>query len=132
MDINSKTNVEGLHTNDNQIIETISRNESLNSYSFQNYGMNRHIRIVGVGGSMREGSFSTLAVKMVLDLSKNNYGAETNLVDLRQTKLPIYNSDDSSHNAIQKMGHLLTWADSFVLSSPDYHGSHVWRYEKLS
>ena len=60
---------------------------------------------------------------MVLDLSKNNYGAETNLVDLRQTKLPIYNPDDSSHNNIQKMGHLLEWADSFILASPDYHGS---------
>ena len=66
---------------------------------------------------MREGSFSTIAVKMVLDLSKNNYGAETNLVDLRQTKLPIYNPDDSSHNNIQKMGHLLGWADSFILAS---------------
>jgi NAD(P)H-dependent FMN reductase len=118
---NSETNSERSDTNENQRIETISRNESLNS--FRNYGKSRRIRIVGVGGSMREGSFSTLAVKMVLDLSKNNYGAETNLVDLRQTKLPIYNPDDSSHNNIQKMGHLLKWADSFVLASPDYHGS---------
>ena len=120
MVINSETN-KRFDTNDNQRIETISRNESLNSLG--NYGMNRPIRIVGVGGSMREGSFSTIAVKMVLDLSKNNYGAETNLVDLRQTKLPIYNPDDSSHNNIQKIGHLLEWADSFILASPDYHGS---------
>lgn len=82
MVINSETN-KRFDTNDNQRIETISRNESLNSLG--NYGMNRPIRIVGVGGSMREGSFSTIAVKKVLDLSKNNYGAETNLVDLRQT-----------------------------------------------
>lgn len=121
MNTNSETNSERSDTNENQRIETISRNESLNS--FGNYGKSRRIRIVGVGGSMREGSFSTLAVKMVLDLSKNNYGAETNLVDLRQTKLPIYNPDDSAHNNIQKMGHLLKWADSFVLASPDYHGS---------
>jgi hypothetical protein len=104
----AKTNSERYDTNDNQRIEIISRNESLNSYSLRNYGVNRRIRIVGVGGSIREGSFSTLAVKMVLDLSKNNYCAETNLVDLRQTKLPIYNPDDISHNNIQKMGHLLT------------------------
>jgi len=57
--------------------------------------MNRRIRIVGVGSSMRERSFSTLAVKMVLDLSKNDYGAETSLIDLRQTNIPIYNPDDS-------------------------------------
>jgi hypothetical protein len=35
---------------------------------------------------------------MVLDVSRNSCGAETNLVDLRQTKLPIYNLDDSSRN----------------------------------
>jgi NAD(P)H-dependent FMN reductase len=121
MDSNSDTNSERFDTNDNQRIETISRNDSL--HSLGNYGMNRHIRIVGVGGSVREGSFSTLALKVVLDLSKNNYGAETNLVDLSQTKLPMYNPDDSSHNNIQKMGQLLKWADSFILASPDYHGS---------
>ncbi|HET7149628.1 MAG TPA: NAD(P)H-dependent oxidoreductase [Candidatus Nitrosopolaris sp.] len=85
--------------------------------------MNRPIRIVGIGSSMREGSFSTLAVKMVLDLSKNKYGAETMLVDLRKTRLPIYNPDYSSDKNIRKMEHLLKWADSFVLASPDYHGS---------
>lgn len=104
MNTNSETNSERSDTNENQRIETISRNESLNS--FGNYGKSRRIRIVGVGGSMREGSFSTLAVKMVLDLSKNNYGAET-----------------KTRDNIQKMGHLLKWADSFVLASPDYHGS---------
>ena len=81
---------------------------------------------------MREHSFSTLAVKMVLDLSKNNYGAETNLVDLRQTKLPIYNPDDSSHNNIQKMEHLLKWADSFVPSISRLSWVYVWGTEKLS
>ncbi|PWU79087.1 MAG: hypothetical protein DLM72_19155, partial [Candidatus Nitrosopolaris wilkensis] len=64
MNTNSETNSERSDTNENQRIETISKNESLNS--FGNYGKSRRIRIVGVGGSMREGSFSTLAVKMVL------------------------------------------------------------------
>jgi FMN reductase len=82
--------------------------------------LNRRIRIVGVGSSMREHSFSTLAIKMVLDLSKNDYGAETYLIDLRQTNIPIYNPDDSSQNNVQRMGQRLRWADSFVLASPDY------------
>src|SRR5438128_10815771 len=85
--------------------------------------MKRPIRIVGIGSSMRKNSYSTLAVKMVLDLSKKNYNAETNLLDLRHTKLPIYDPDDSSHTNIQEIGHLLKWADAFVLASPDYHGS---------
>lgn len=71
---------------------------------------------------MREHPFSTLVVKMVLDLSKNDYGAETYL-RLRQTNIPIYNPDDSSQNNLQRMGQRLRWADSFVLASPDYHGS---------
>ena len=47
MNINSETNSERFDTNENQRIETISRDESLNS--FGNYEMNRRIRIVGVG-----------------------------------------------------------------------------------
>lgn len=49
--------------------------------------------------------------------------AETYLIDLRQTNIPIYNPDDSSHNSLQRMGQRLRRTDSFVLASPDYHGS---------
>jgi len=83
--------------------------------------MNRPIRILAVAGSLREGSYSTFAAKMALDLSKN-YGAVTNVLDLRHTKLPIYDPDDSTQS-IQEARHLLEWADAFVLASPDYHGS---------
>ncbi|MGA9152828.1 MAG: NAD(P)H-dependent oxidoreductase, partial [Candidatus Nitrosopolaris sp.] len=83
--------------------------------------MNRPIRILAVAGSLREGSYSTLAAKMVLDLSKN-HGAVTNFLDLRHAKLPIYDPDDSTQN-IQEARHLVEWADAFVLASPDYHGS---------
>jgi hypothetical protein len=41
---------------------------------FRNHLMNRPIRILAVAGSLREGSYSTLAAKMALNLSKN-YGA---------------------------------------------------------
>src|SRR5215831_4777617 len=84
--------------------------------------MNRPIRILAVGSSLREGSYSTLAAKMALDLSNKNYGAVTNFVDLRHTKLPIYDPDDSTQN-IQEARHLVEWADAFILASPDYHGS---------
>ena len=99
-------------------MESTTKNES-----FGNYGMNRHLRIVGVGSSMRESSHSTLAVKLMLDTSNKNYGAEMSLLDLRRSKLPIHNPDDDCHNNIQEIGHLLKWADVFVLASPDYHGS---------
>jgi NAD(P)H-dependent FMN reductase len=86
---------------------------------FRSHG---HIRILAVGSSLREGSYSTLAAKVALDLSNKNYGAVTNFLDLRYTKLPTYDPDDSSQN-IQEVRHLVEWADAFVLASPDYHGS---------
>lgn len=121
MEISNKKDYQGLEATDNQRIEPTSRNESSNIS--RKYRMKRPIRIVGIGSSMRKHSYSTLAVKMVLDLSKNNYDAETNLLDLRRTKLAIYNPDESFHTNIQEIGHLLEWADAFVLASPDYHGS---------
>jgi NAD(P)H-dependent FMN reductase len=111
VDVSSKTNSK----------ESEAFPETLKTIPFRNHLMNRPIRILAVGSSLREGSFSTLAAKLALDLSKN-YGAVTNFLDLRHTKLPIYDPDDSSQN-IQGARHLVEWADAFVLASPDYHGS---------
>jgi FMN reductase len=116
VDINSK-NPKELEAQFVEIRKTIPFRTHLS----RNHLMNRPIRILAVGSSLREGSYSTLAAKMVLDLSKN-YGAVTNFLDLRHTKLPIYDPDDSSQN-IQEARHLVEWADAFVLASPDYHGS---------
>jgi len=65
--------------------------ETRKTIPFRNRLMNRPIRILAMAGSLREGSYSTLAAKMALDLSKN-YGAVTNFLDLRHTKLPIHKS----------------------------------------
>src|ERR671934_2425268 len=83
------------------------------------------IKILGVGSSMRQGSYSTLAVKIVLEIAAKKYGAETRLLDLRQTNLPLYNPADQlpKSNDIQIVVESVNWADAFVLASPDYHGS---------
>ena len=81
------------------------------------------IKILGVGSSMREGSCSTLAVKIVLDFARR-HGAEIRLLDLRQTKLPMYDPNSESNDPqIQKVEEDVNWADAFVLATPDYHGS---------
>ncbi|HYA82988.1 MAG TPA: NADPH-dependent FMN reductase [Candidatus Bathyarchaeia archaeon] len=114
MDVNIKKN----STEFPETRETIKKEFLI---PFGNHLMNRPIRILAVAGSLREGSYSTLGAKMALNLSKN-YGAVTNFLDLRHTKLPIYDPDDSTQN-IQEARHLVEWADAFVLASPDYHGS---------
>jgi NAD(P)H-dependent FMN reductase len=85
--------------------------------------MNRQIRIVDIGSRKREGSFRTLEVRVVLDLSNKNYCAEKNLLDLRHAT--TYNLDDSSDNNIQEIGDHRNWVDALVLASPDYHGVHT-------
>ena len=81
---------------------------------------------MGVGSSMREGSYGTRTLRIVLNSIKG-YKAETLLLDLRATKMPIFNPSSSNRSAtdtdIQKVTELVNWADAFILASPDYHGS---------
>jgi NAD(P)H-dependent FMN reductase len=84
------------------------------------------LNVLGVGSSMREGSYGTRSLRIVLDIIKR-HKAETRLLDLRATKMPIFNPSSSNGSAtdtdIQKVTELVNWADAFILASPDYHGS---------
>jgi FMN reductase len=82
------------------------------------------LNILGVAGSMREGSFSTRTLKIVLDRARK-YEAETRLLELRKTSMPFFNPDLSTQSDMnmQKATDQVNWADAFILVSPDYHGS---------
>lgn len=120
MNVDSKNGVEILNEQHSEKVPTLRSGLLTPSDSLR---MSRPIRILGVGSSTRERSYSTLAAKLVLDLASENYGAETNLLDLHHTKLPMYNPDDNIQSITPTVGNLLRWADAFVLASPDYHGS---------
>jgi azobenzene reductase len=80
------------------------------------------LNVLGVGSSMRQGSYSTTALNMILDMAKGNE-AETKLLDLRQTNLPmLYAAKDDTHE-IGQVTELVEWADAYILATPDYHGS---------
>jgi NAD(P)H-dependent FMN reductase len=80
------------------------------------------LNVLGVGSSMRQGSYSTIALNMILDMAKGNE-AETKLLDLRQTNLPmLYAVKDDTHE-IGQVTELVEWADAYILATPDYHGS---------
>ncbi|MFL6369122.1 MAG: NADPH-dependent FMN reductase [Nitrososphaeraceae archaeon] len=53
------------------------------------------INILGVGGSMRQGSYSTLTLKLVLEEAKK-YQSETCLLELGKITLPLYNPSEAS------------------------------------
>ena len=80
------------------------------------------LNVLGVGSSMRPGSYSTIALNMILDMAKGNE-AETKLLDLRLTNLPmLYAAKDDTHEIVQ-VTELVEWADAYILATPDYHGS---------
>jgi NAD(P)H-dependent FMN reductase len=94
------------------------------------------LHILGIAGSMRQDSYSTQVLKMVLAEAKK-YKTDTQILELRQLNLSIYNpsaSNESSsgNNDIEKVSNALKCADSILLSSPDYHGSMSYAIKNLT
>jgi FMN reductase len=83
------------------------------------------IKVLGVSGSMREGSTSRRALSIVLEAARAQGGeAETRLLDLRELDLPMYRPQPTTHNkSVAEAGKAVEWADAFVFATPDYHGS---------
>jgi NAD(P)H-dependent FMN reductase len=82
------------------------------------------LKVLGVGSSMREGSYGTRALKIVLERMVK-LQAETHLLDLRKAILPTFNPNSSvqSSKRIREVTEEVNWADVFILATPDYHGS---------
>jgi FMN reductase len=82
------------------------------------------IKILGVSGSMREGSHSARALGIVLEAAHAK-GAETHLLDLRAVDLPMYRPRGAAieTEGLRTATEAVNWAEAFVLASPDYHGS---------
>jgi FMN reductase len=80
------------------------------------------LKLLGVSGSLRDRSTGLLALNNLLETARS-FGAETRLLDLRTTELPMYNPDAQPEARIAAVREQVNWAQAFVLSSPDYHGS---------
>ncbi|HXU95735.1 MAG TPA: NAD(P)H-dependent oxidoreductase [Candidatus Nitrosotalea sp.] len=80
-------------------------------------------KVLGVGSSLRENASSTSALSIALDFAKKQ-GAEIRLLDLKQTKLPLFDpTSNQSLSEINKAKDDVNWSDALILSTPDYHGS---------
>src|ERR1700677_603144 len=80
------------------------------------------LKLLGISGSLRSRSTSLRALNILLDQARE-FGAETRLLDLRQADLPMYSPDAEPDARISRALGDVTWAEAFVLSSPDYHGA---------
>jgi FMN reductase len=80
------------------------------------------LKLLGVSGSLRSNSHGLLALNIILQSAKD-LGAETRLLDLRESALPMYNPDAQPDEHVSRVLSDVTWADAFILSTPDYHGT---------
>ena len=82
------------------------------------------IKLLGVCGSMRAGSYSSRLATIALAAAREQ-GAETRLLELNAIDLPTYNPDKEpvDHIGLRDATEAVNWADAFLLASPDYHGS---------
>lgn len=78
--------------------------------------------VLGVAGSIRQGSYSTRSLKIALEYAKKQ-GAEVRLLDLNTVVLPLYDPSAHASKEVEHTTEAIAWADAVILASPDYHGS---------
>ena len=85
--------------------------------------MATRLKIVGVGGSTATVSRSRAALQTALE-GAETAGADTQLLDIRQLNLPMYNPDDDEPNeSATSLIEASYSADGLLWSSPLYHGT---------
>ena len=83
------------------------------------------LKVVGVGGTLREGSASLGALRRAL-AAAGEAGAETELLDLRELDLPMYVPGRTLGEYGPGVGRLvegLRGADALLISTAAYHGT---------
>jgi len=79
--------------------------------------------VAGVCGSLREDSVSRVALRVALDAAANR-GADTDLIDLRDLDLPLFDPDEDEPGDAAELTRRVRDADAIILASPMYHGSY--------
>jgi FMN reductase len=83
------------------------------------------LKVVGIGGTLREGSASLGALRQAL-AAAGEAGAETELLDLRELDLPMYEPGlalDEYGPGVGRLVGELRRADAVLVSTAAYHGT---------
>ena len=82
------------------------------------------VKIVGIAGSLRKGSYSQLALEIAAQRVQA-LGAEVEILDLRQMNLPFCDGGDEypEYPDVKKLQNAVKDADGLILATPEYHGS---------
>ena len=83
----------------------------------------RTVNVVGLGGSMAEGSRSAAALRIVLE-GAQEAGASTAGLEISKLNLPMYTPGDGEPpESARRLADAVYEADGLVWSSPMYHGT---------
>src|SRR3954468_8692961 len=85
----------------------------------------RGVRVAGISGSLRKGSYTRMAVAAALRGAAST-GAATHLIDLRDYDLVFLNRnpDESAYpEDVFRLRREVREADAVILGTPEYHGS---------
>ena len=82
------------------------------------------VKIVGIGGSLRAGSYSQLALTVAAGRVQA-LGAEVEIFDLRALDLPFCDGENDyrDYPDVEKLRNAVRQADGLILATPEYHGS---------
>jgi FMN reductase len=83
------------------------------------------LKVVGIGGTLREGSTSLGALRRALAASEDA-GANVELLDLNELKLPMYEPRkplDEYGNDVRRLIAAIRQADALLISTAAYHGT---------
>lgn len=84
--------------------------------------MEDKIRVIGLGGSMKEESTSRMALQVALDAAEES-GAEVELFDVREMNLPMYTPGMDAPPEAVRLSRAACSAQGLIWSSPLYHGT---------
>ena len=84
------------------------------------------MNVLGISGSLRQQSSSRRALELAL-AGATSAGAKTQLLDLRELDLPLYDEDEVRYTrtqraAVSRLQKAAQQAGAFLLASPEYHG----------
>lgn len=77
--------------------------------------------VVGICGSLRDESYTRIAITHALDAAEGA-GAETTLIDLRTWDLPLFDPDDRDRGDATQLKEVVGEAHGIILGTPVYHG----------
>ena len=83
---------------------------------------NQPLRVIGISGSLREGSYTRMALKIALE-GAEELGAETRILDLRNYDLTFMDGRNKPYpQGVQRLRADVQRAQGIILGTPEYHG----------